>query len=155
VSGASNGIKSPVYLWNNTQNISGQPPNIPVQSGSANVTAGTNFVTSGTQPATMQVAETAATANGVQLAYTSYSYPHPLVYASSGGGSSSGTPIAPSATVDALFSAVFATRSSDLSGSPSYQWSDGVTIQGYWPGKSAIMLMHFEARPNAPSMIKL
>src|SRR5215469_384604 len=89
VSGSPNGIHSPVYLWNNTQTVSGEPPTIAISAPSANVTSGVNFFTSPTQPGTITVGQTAATANGTSLSYVPYTYPHPLVVLPTGGTGSS------------------------------------------------------------------
>jgi hypothetical protein len=64
-----------------------------------------------------------------------------------------GTPIAPSTSIDALFSALFPTRSTDLGATPSYVWVDAGTIQANWPGSSNAMFARLEARPNAPSVL--
>lgn len=64
-----------------------------------------------------------------------------------------GTPIAPSTSIDALFSALFPTRSSDLGATPNYLWVDAGTIEASWPGSSNAMYARLEARPNAPSVL--
>lgn len=64
-----------------------------------------------------------------------------------------GTPIAPSTSIDALFSALFPTRSSDLGTTPNYLWVDAGTIEASWPGSSNAMYARLEARPNAPSVL--
>lgn len=75
--------------------------------------------------------------------------------ASSGGGPSSGSPIAPGTTIDALFTTAFGNRSNDLGSSPLYRWSDSGTVQAYWPTVNGpLILVHLEARPNAPSIIQ-
>jgi hypothetical protein len=76
---------SPVYLWNNTQNIaSNSQTTMPVDSTSSNVTinvgAGSTAFSSATEPSSMIIEETAAqqAQGGATYQYQPYIYPHPL-----------------------------------------------------------------------------
>ena len=93
---------SPVYLWNNTQNIVGNSQtNMPVDSTSSNVTinagAGSTAFSSATEPSSMIIEETAAqeAQGGTTYVYQPYVYPHPLDTTT--GGSPTPTP-APTTT---------------------------------------------------------
>ena len=88
---------SPVYLWNNTQNIVGNSQtNMSVDSTSSNVTinagAGSTAFSSATEPSSMIIEETAAqqAQGGAPYEYQPYVYPHPLD--TTNGGSPSPTP---------------------------------------------------------------
>ena len=76
---------SPVYLWNNRQNIAGNSQtNMPVASTSSNAKinagAGSAAFSSATQPSSMIIEETAAqkSQGGTTYEYQPYVYPHPL-----------------------------------------------------------------------------
>jgi hypothetical protein len=70
-----------------------------------------------------------------------------------------GTAVAGTTTIDALFTTMFATRSSDL-GTPTYRWSDANTVQAIFASgttptavNGSMMTCRFEARAFAPSSI--
>jgi hypothetical protein len=70
-----------------------------------------------------------------------------------------GTAILGTATIDSLFTLMFATRSGDL-GAASYAWADSNSIIATFPAgttptavNASMMKCRFEARPNAPSVI--
>jgi hypothetical protein len=71
--GPSYTVLSPAYLWGNDSTM-------PVTSGSSNIIQGRDYFVSSTQPASMNISETAAQAakGGSTYSYVPYVYPHPL-----------------------------------------------------------------------------
>jgi hypothetical protein len=70
-----------------------------------------------------------------------------------------GTVIAPATTIDALFSAVYATRSADLvaAGTPAYSWITPQLIAAQWPALApniSAIYARFEARSVQNSLIR-
>jgi hypothetical protein len=66
-----------------------------------------------------------------------------------------GTAILGTATIASLFSALWANIvPGPAAGTLAYQWSDPFTIQAFYADGS-IMMFHGEARPVAPTVIKL
>jgi hypothetical protein len=70
-----------------------------------------------------------------------------------------GTAVVGTTTIDALFTTMFATRTTDL-GTPTYRWSDPFTVQAIFPAATSqsgingtIMTCRFEARAFVPSAI--
>lgn len=63
----------------------------------------------------------------------------------------SGTPIAATSTIDALFNDLFASRA-NTQGTIAYSWSDPVTVMGKYTDGSCVMA-HFEARGIATTVI--
>ena len=70
-----------------------------------------------------------------------------------------GTAVLGTATIDSLFTAMFATRTGDL-GTPTYRWSDPFTVQAIFPAATSqsgvngtIMTCTFGARAFVPSAI--
>jgi hypothetical protein len=63
-----------------------------------------------------------------------------------------GTAVPSTTTIDALFTAVFATRNGAASSAPAYVWNTAASIMGYWSDGSA-MFAWFEARPLTPSVL--
>jgi hypothetical protein len=63
-----------------------------------------------------------------------------------------GTSVPSTTTIDALFTAVFATRNGAASSAPAYVWNTDTSIMGYWNDSSA-MFVRFEARPLTPSVL--
>jgi hypothetical protein len=70
-----------------------------------------------------------------------------------------GTVVLATATIDSLFTAMFATRTTDL-GTPTYRWSDPFTVQAIFPAATSqsgvngtIMTCTFGARAFVPSAI--
>jgi hypothetical protein len=71
-----------------------------------------------------------------------------------------GTAVAPTTTIDALFTTLYATRSADL-GAASYVWATPNSIIGTFPAgtsntalNACAVICRFEARPAYPSSIK-
>lgn len=71
-----------------------------------------------------------------------------------------GTAIPAATTIDAIFTAVYGTRSSDLSAQPTYSWGTNNQIIAQWPGvlsnnigNNSAMFATFIARSMAPSSI--
>jgi hypothetical protein len=71
-----------------------------------------------------------------------------------------GTAVPGTTTIDALFTSLFATRSSDL-GAASYVWATPNSIVGTFPAGTTptaalgcALIARFEARPVYPSSIK-
>jgi hypothetical protein len=82
---ASN-TNSPYYLWNN--GVGASTIAMPSGSGSSNVVAGTNFIDLGAQgsiPTNLNIYQKAAGAQN-NFAYVPYTYPHPLINRTQGGG---------------------------------------------------------------------
>jgi hypothetical protein len=65
-----------------------------------------------------------------------------------------GTAIPSNTTIDALFTALYGTRSSHTSGTPTYLWVGVGRIQGQWPDGSHCT-MWCEARPLFPAVLRL
>ena len=65
-----------------------------------------------------------------------------------------GTLVPPGTTIDALFSALYPVRSSDL-GSATYSWAEPGVLIGYFLDSptATIMVARFEARPHTPSVL--
>lgn len=70
-----------------------------------------------------------------------------------------GTAVLATATIDSLFTLMYATRSGDL-GTPTYAWADSNSIIGTFPAgttptavNATMMKIRFEARPNYPSVL--
>ena len=71
-----------------------------------------------------------------------------------------GTAITAATTIDAIFTAVFGTRSADLSAQPTYSWATPNRIVAQWPAvisngiiNNSAIFATFEARQMAPSTI--
>lgn len=71
-----------------------------------------------------------------------------------------GTVIPAATTIDAIFTAVFGTRSSDLAATPTYSWATPNQIIAQWPAvisggiiNNSAMFATFNVRQMAPSTI--
>ena len=64
---------------------------------------------------------------------------------------SPGTAVVSTATIDSLFTAIFATRA-NTQGTIAYQWSTTNDLQGKYTDGSMVTA-HFEARPVPPTVI--
>ena len=64
-----------------------------------------------------------------------------------------GTAILSTATIDSLFTALFATRTNTSGSISAYLWSDPVTVMGVYTDGSCVMA-HFEARAFYPCTIR-
>ena len=62
-----------------------------------------------------------------------------------------GTAVVSTATIDSLFTAIFATRA-NTQGTIAYQWSTTNDLQGKYTDGSMVTA-HFEARPIPPTVI--
>jgi hypothetical protein len=63
-----------------------------------------------------------------------------------------GTAILATATIDSLFTALFANRSAAVNGTATYIWATDNVVQGYYPDGSMVQA-RFEARAFAPNFI--
>jgi hypothetical protein len=134
VSGSPNGIHSPVYFWNNTSGISGEPANITTIATGTNVSIGVNAIvsTGTTPPYPMTVGQTATTAGGVTISsYSAYTYPHPYSQVATGGGGSGTLPLPPMNPANLGLNNPF-TPVKFVSGPPTTMaWEDGAGIYPY------------------------
>ena len=64
-----------------------------------------------------------------------------------------GTAVVSTTTIDALFTALFATRTNTQGTISAYLWSDPVTVMGVYTDGSCVMA-HFEARAFYPCTIR-